>query len=324
MMNLTEIVQSSGWRNFMAKLYGWGASLVIIGALFKLMHWPAAGVMLTLGMSTEAIIFFFSAFEPQHEEVDWTLVYPELAGINEEEEEFTPKSRAERDSARTSSAGLGKLEEMLENAEITPELFEKLGEGLKNLNQTTRNLMNVSDAAQATNQFLDNLQAASESINSMTESYGQSSEQLTDSIGKLVESYSESADVLNDAGKNMAEQFAQSSQGFVDNYKSLEEKIQANIELVASGNQSYNEKLELLNKNLSALNSVYELQMQNTSSHVESSKTIFNEMDVLMNNIKDSVDETKAYKEEISKLNNNLTALNAIYGNMLSAMNVVK
>jgi hypothetical protein len=64
--------------------------------------------------------------------------------------------------------------------------------------------------------------------------------------------------------------------------------------------------------------------MQNTSSHVESSKTIFNEMDVLMNNIKDSVDETKAYKEEISKLNNNLTALNAIYGNMLSAMNVVK
>jgi gliding motility-associated protein GldL len=55
MMNLTEIVQSSGWRNFMAKLYGWGASLVIIGALFKLMHWPAAGLMLTLGMSTEAI-----------------------------------------------------------------------------------------------------------------------------------------------------------------------------------------------------------------------------------------------------------------------------
>jgi gliding motility-associated protein GldL len=129
---------------------------------------------------------------------------------------------------------------------------------------------------------------------------------------------------MNDAGKNMAEQFAQSSQGFVDNYKSLEEKIQENIELIATGNQSYNEKLELLNKNLSALNSVYELQMQNTNEHVESSKTVFNEMDVLMNNLKESVDETKAYKEEISKLNSNLTALNAIYGNMLSAMNVVK
>ncbi|MEA2105804.1 MAG: gliding motility protein GldL [Bacteroidota bacterium] len=322
MMNITEIVQSSGWRKFMAKLYGWGASVVILGALFKLMHWAGAGTMLTLGMLTEAVIFFFSAFEPQHEEVDWTLVYPELAGISGEEE-FIPKSRAERDHG-AGGAGLGKLDEMLENAEITPELFEKLGKGLKNLNQTTQNLMNVSDAAQATNQFVDNLQAASESINSMTESYGQSSEQLTDSIGKLVESYTGSADVMNDAGKNMAEQFAQSSQGFVDNYKNLEEKIQANIELIASGNQSYNEKLEILNKNLSALNSVYELQMQNTSEHVESSKTVFNEMDVLMNNIKDSVDETKAYKEEISKLNSNLTALNSIYGNMLSAMNVVK
>ncbi|MEE4198475.1 MAG: gliding motility protein GldL [Bacteroidales bacterium] len=323
MINISELVQTSGWRAFMAKLYGWGASLVILGALFKLMHWPAAGTMLIIGMSIEAIIFFFSAFEPQHEEVDWSLVYPELAGIDEEEE-FTKRPRVDREYAGAGGAGFGKLDEMLESAEITPELFEKLGKGLKNLNQTTQNLMNVSDAAQATNQFVDNLQAASESINSMTESYGQSSEQLSHSIGHLVNSYKESADVMNDAGKNMAEQFAQSSQGFVDNYKSLEEKIQENIELIATGNQSYNEKLELLNKNLSALNSVYELQMQNTNEHVESSKTVFNEMDVLMNNLKESVDETKAYKEEISKLNSNLTALNAIYGNMLSAMNVVK
>jgi len=186
MINLTEIVQSSGWRKFMAKLYGWGASLVILGALFKLMHWPAAGAMLTAGMLTEAVIFFFSAFEPQHEEVDWTLVYPELAGINEEED-FTPRSRAERESvgAGAGGAGLGKLDEMLENAEITPELFEKLGKGLKNLNQTTQNLTNVSDAAQATNQFVDNLQTASESINSMTESYGQSSEQISRFLSRI-------------------------------------------------------------------------------------------------------------------------------------------
>jgi len=84
-MSLAEIVQSSGWKNFMAKLYGIGASVVIIGALFKIQHWNGAGLMLAIGLFTEAVIFFFSAFEPLHEEVDWTLVYPELAGIQEDE-----------------------------------------------------------------------------------------------------------------------------------------------------------------------------------------------------------------------------------------------
>ncbi len=85
-MNVTEIVQSSGWKNFMAKLYGLGASVVIIGAMFKLMHWTGASIMIVVGLSTEAVIFFFSAFEPLHEELDWTLVYPELAGMTDPDE----------------------------------------------------------------------------------------------------------------------------------------------------------------------------------------------------------------------------------------------
>ena len=70
---------SKGWKKFMAKLYGIGAAIVIMGALFKIMHWPFAGPMLVVGLSTEAVIFLFSAFEPIHEDPDWTLVYPELA-----------------------------------------------------------------------------------------------------------------------------------------------------------------------------------------------------------------------------------------------------
>ena len=70
---------SKGWKKFMAKLYGFGAAVVIVGALFKIMHWPGAGPMLVIGLSTEAIIFIFSAFEPIHEDPNWELVYPELA-----------------------------------------------------------------------------------------------------------------------------------------------------------------------------------------------------------------------------------------------------
>jgi gliding motility-associated protein GldL len=319
-MDIGEIVQSSGWKAFMAKLYGWGAALVILGALFKIMHWPMGGLMLTIGMSVEVIIFFFSAFEPMHEEVDWTLVYPELAGISDDHKPAV--ATREKRTTVVGGGSFGKFDEMLENAEITPELFEKLGVGLKNLNQTTQNLINVSDAAQATNQFIDNIQAASESVSSMTESYGQSAEKLSGSVEGLANSYQKSSEVMNESSKSVAEQFTQASDGFLANYNAIEEKIQENVENISNGNQAYNEKIESLNKNLSALNSVYELQMQNTNEHLHSSKNIFDELDGIMNNLKGSADETNVYREEIAKLNNNLAALNNVYGNMLSAMNI--
>ena len=84
-MGLAEITQGKKFKNFMAKLYGIGAAIVIVGALFKIQHWPASGFFLVLGLGTEAVIFIFSAFEPPHEDVDWTLVYPELAGMEDED-----------------------------------------------------------------------------------------------------------------------------------------------------------------------------------------------------------------------------------------------
>ncbi|MCK4464469.1 MAG: gliding motility protein GldL, partial [Bacteroidales bacterium] len=169
-MNLTEIVQSSGWKNFMAKLYGIGASIVITGALFKIMHWPLAGTLLSVGLITEACIFFFSAFEPLHEEIDWTLVYPELAGIGDEDE-----IEQYRGTTRGGSSALEKFDSLMESAEITPDLFRKLGQGLNNLSETTAKLSDISDASVATNEYVDNMRAAASTINEHTETYVQSS-----------------------------------------------------------------------------------------------------------------------------------------------------
>ena len=80
-MALLDFVKTKHYKNFMSKLYGWGAAVVIIGALFKINHYQYADVMLIIGLSTESVIFFFSAFEPPHVEPDWSLVYPQLAGI---------------------------------------------------------------------------------------------------------------------------------------------------------------------------------------------------------------------------------------------------
>ena len=84
-MSSNSFFESKQFKKIMAYVYGWGAAVVIIGALFKIMHWPGANLMLILGLGTEALIFFISVFEPMHAEYDWTLVYPELAGIEPSE-----------------------------------------------------------------------------------------------------------------------------------------------------------------------------------------------------------------------------------------------
>jgi len=294
-MSLAELVQSSGWKNFIAKLYGLGASVVIIGALFKIQHWPFAGTMLTVGLCTESIIFFFSAFEPLREEVDWSLVYPELAGIPEEGEEvpvggkmhdpyFQRKGLAVAGGG-AGSAALAKFDEMLEKAEITPDLFQKLGVGLKKIGEATANMNAMIDVSAASEKYLQTIKAADESL------------------GKLNESYQNTAKVINETGLN---------------YKNIAESLS----VIEMGGKSYQQQLESLNKNLSALNTAYELQLKGTQEHVKESESLYKELQGVIKNLTDSADDTKKYREQIVKLNENLTALNNVYGNMLAAMNV--
>lgn len=348
MMSISEIVQTAGWRKFMAKLYGFGASIVLIGALFKLQHWPFAGMMLTIGMTTEAVIFFFSAFEPVSEEVDWSIVYPELAGIEEDPEEARERNRARREAiagqtppvgeapaaapaAHAGGAGLSKFDEMLEQAEITPELFNSLGDGLKKLKDTAKNMNDISDASVATKEYVDNMQAASESVNILTESYNKSHSELNGTIETLSNAYQESAESIKASGKQMAEQMNEGGQKFVqrihdsgedlaNSYKEISETVKSGI---LEQNNSFSEKLEQMNQNLSALNNAYELQLNNTNEHVKTTQSIYGEMDQVMSDLRESVDETKKYKEEISKLNENLAELNNVYGNMLSSISVM-
>src|ERR1041385_8207549 len=124
-MGLETFVKSKTYKTFMSRLYGWGASIVIVGALFKIQHWPLSGVFLVLGLSTEAVIFFFSAFEPPHEEVDWSLVYPELAGMQDED----PNERKKKKSIKDPVAQY--MDKLLADANIGPELITSLGTGLK-------------------------------------------------------------------------------------------------------------------------------------------------------------------------------------------------
>lgn len=107
----------------MEEIYGFhlrlGAAIVMVGALFKIEHLPGATIMLTVGLLTEALIFFLSAFEPPHVEYDWGLVYPELDGIEENLNVLDKKA-----AISSKKSALEKFDAMIENAEITPELLK--------------------------------------------------------------------------------------------------------------------------------------------------------------------------------------------------------
>ncbi len=291
-MSLAELVQSSGWKNFISKLYGLGASVVIIGALFKIQHWPLAGTMLTIGLLVEAVIFFFSAFEPLHEEIDWSLVYPELAGIPEDESPELASHGGRHHGGVISGGGggagsvaLAKFDEMLEKAEITPDLFQKLGVGMKKLSDSTANMNAMGDVSAASTKYMSSINSAN------------------DSLGQLTESYKSTAKAINETGstyKNMADSFS----------------------VIEVGGKSYQQQLESLNKNLSALNAVYELQRKGADNHIKETESLYNGIQGLMKDLSESAGDTKKYREQIIKLNDNLSALNNVYGNMLSAMNV--
>lgn len=156
-------VNSKRFKNFMAKLYGWGASVVILGALFKINHYAGADIMLILGLSTEATIFFFSAFEKPHEEYDWTLVYPELAGMEDEAGEYYTTGKQLSPSQE--------LDKMLEEAKIDGALIESLGTGLRNFGDAASKLNETVDAAAATKEYGEQLALASKNMESLNALY---------------------------------------------------------------------------------------------------------------------------------------------------------
>ena len=210
--SISKITEAKWYKVMMPKLYGWGASLVIIGALFKIQNWPFAGLFLTIGLTTEAVIFFFSAFENQYEDYDWSLVYPELAHMQDP----SAKKPAQQ------------LDEALQRAKIDNELIESLNEGLR--------------------------------------SFGDATTKLNETIA--------AAASIND----------------------------------------YNDQIQEGVKNMNALNSLYELQLQASNQQMEATNQF-------LNNLQSSVEDSKRFQEQVNSLAENLESLNKVYAKMLDAMN---
>jgi len=158
------MAQSKASKKFMNMAYGLGAAIVIIGALFKITHiefGPINGnLMLTLGLVTEAIIFAISAFEPVDNELDWSLVYPELAGgESSKKEKENPQGLLSK-----------KLDDLLRDAKIDGELMASLGDSIKNFEGVAKSMAPTVDSIAATRKYGEELSLAAaqmESLNSL-------------------------------------------------------------------------------------------------------------------------------------------------------------
>lgn len=331
-MNAIErLVQTKSFKKFLSRLYGLGASVVIVGALFKIEHWPFASVMLSTGLLTEALIFFFFAFdsepEPEHPEGDEVeaagmgntagglavagvgyaggglqgqgagsmqaasmgsvpVVYgegrPLFGGSQQNGHEgggyeggFSSGNNSGFGGGQTenqagSAIALARLDEMLQRADISPDLLMQFGSGLRKLGETVNNLETVGNVTEASQHYVNTIITADESLVKLAKTY-------EDTISKI-------------------------TSNTIIKYKG----IAGSMSVIESEARTYQQQMETLNKLLGTLNTVYSQQRREEDNYLR--ELVF------------SAVESKKYRKQVTELNDHLSKLNRYYGGMVNKL----
>ena len=227
-----------------------GASIVIVGALFKILHWKGADTMLMIGLLTEAAIFFLYAFVP-----------PPVSDAP-----VTVKATP------VGNPALNTLDKMMQDADITPTNLLKLSTGFQKFGTTVDKMGEISDVVKSTGDFTTNTKAAAAAMTSVTETMTKSAATMS--------SFNEAAE----------------------------------------STKQFHGQVQTLTKNLGSLNTIYELELQDTNNHLKAMNQFYGNLTEASKAMQGSADDAKKTQEQIALLAGNLTKLNNVYGNMLSAM----
>jgi len=263
------IFASKKFKTIMKFVYGWGGAIVIIGAMFKIQHWPGATIMLIGGLGIEACIFILSAFEPLHEDPNWELVYPELALGHSDSldlEEGEEGHAIEHKSHKNQGSGLTQeLDKMLQEANIDNELLTRLGDGMRALGENASQLQGVTSAAAATDSYVSSLQAASEKVSSLSDAYERASVSIAgmtsntaegESFGEQMQKVSKNLAALN----NVYELQLKGSSAHLETTEKFQSQVtemMKNLSDSTEDTKKYKENMAMLSKNLTDLNNVY-------------------------------------------------------------------
>ncbi|MGM9759169.1 MAG: gliding motility protein GldL [Parabacteroides sp.] len=290
-------------------LYSWGASIVVLGALFKLLHLPYANQILFVAMITESIVFFISAFEHPSNEYHWEDVFPVLKSRNPMDRpdfsgsgntnvnESEPAVNAEV-AAAAREAGLqggtfvqgatisgGGSLNIAGSLNVTEEDTKNLSESIKKLSGAAEQISKMAELTEATQKYLEQLS----SMSAHMERFSQVTNSLTNVSDTLLNSYKSITD--NSDGIN------QNSRGYV-------------------------QQMELLNRNISGLNTIYEIQLKSISSQIESIEHINGGLTRIREMYDGSVVDSSVFRNETEKMTRQLAELNQVYARLLQAMTV--
>jgi len=161
---------STATKRFFHILYSVGAAIVILGALFKLNHYslgPLTGTtLLAIGLVTEAVVFFLSAFESVESDLDWSLVYPELG-------DGSASVKREKDTVSTDAQGMlsQKLDDMLKEAKLDSNLMTSLSKSIQNFSGAAENIAPAVDSIAAANKYSEQLSLAANQMESLNSLY---------------------------------------------------------------------------------------------------------------------------------------------------------
>ncbi|MBO7427677.1 MAG: gliding motility protein GldL [Paludibacteraceae bacterium] len=278
-MSFSELRDTAGYQKFTALAYGLGASVVIIGALFKIMHWPGAGIVLTIGMCTEAFLFALSAFDKPHIEYKWDRVYPQL---HEDEEGAVGTGVMNTNAA---NAAEEKRLELQKIREMVDGEMQNLKDGIHSLNVTAGQLTDLSSAAAVSGEYTNTLRQATSAASAFASSQ---------------QSLKEASESLDSSYKSIASSISSASQG----------------------SQNFAAQIDGINKNISTINSVFELQVKSVNEQNEAMKTLASAVKTIETSLNGSAAEAEEYKKQVALLASQMKSLNSIYGGMLSAMTI--
>ncbi|WP_276132293.1 gliding motility protein GldL [Polluticoccus soli] len=261
-----ETKQGKYFKNL---IIGMGAAVVLMGALFKIQHWPGAGIMLTAGMMTEAFIFAMLGLLPPHKDYYWERFYP---GIDENPHVEAYRKGVKFDSSAGKSSPSASLDKMMEDAKITPANIRKLGDNFERFGLVVEQIKDISDVTAATNQYSSSAREAATALSEMKNTF----------VG---------------ASNTMA-----------------------SFNSAADETARFHEQVQVLSRNLGSLNQIYEVELQDANNHLKAMNKFYSNLVNASDAMASSATDAVAAKEQIALLSKNLTVLNQIYGNMLSAM----
>jgi len=268
MNSITLFFETKGGKRLQNMIIGLGASVVLLGALFKIQHYPGASIMLNIGMFTEVFIFALIGLLPPHADYYWERFYPNITD-NPHVEAY---QKGLKEPHKPGEAPSKSLDKMMEEAQINPANLRRLSDNFQKFGNTVEQMKDITD------------------VTSATGAYSQSAREAADALGQMKNTFMGAT------------------------------KTMGAFNAAAEDTTKFHQQVVVLSKNLGTLNQIYEVELQDANNHLKAMNKFYSNLVNASEAMASSATDATAAKDQIGLLAKNLTTLNQIYGNMLSAM----